>query len=240
MRRIGLVVLVLLTGISTLAMAQARSGAQFVTKKASADDAERAAALSSAMLARQLAVYGAEHNVPLALVTAARILTDNPVTHSTDQAQQNVRRGVTVTERSRQDVSEPALDPAELLKAARAMSADDSHLGMIIDHLTNELPSGTRGATGGPVYRDGRVRAGYYNWYNITFNGGENAHVVVDGDGDTDLDCYAYAEDGTLVDSDTDTTDYCILDWFENWTGTIRIEIHNLGDVYNDYALMTN
>lgn len=259
MRRIGFVLAGLLATLYSTAAAQVpaprdtarapdrqretvtrpRQGAQFVGKKGDADDAERAAALSQASLARELAVYGAEHKVPLALVTAARILGDNPVTHSTDQAQQGVRRGVTVTERSREDVQEPALEPAALLSAARTMAADDSHLGMIIDHLTGEL-GGARGATGGPVYRDGRVRAGYYNWYNITFNGGENAHVVVDGDGDTDLDCYAYAEDGSLVDSDTDTTDYCILDWFENWTGTIRIEIHNLGDVYNDYALMTN
>lgn len=240
MRRIGLTVIVLLAVVSTLGMAQAHQGAQFVTKKANADDAERATALSNAMLARQLAVYGAEHDMPLALVTAARMLEEGPVTHSTDQPQQNARRGVTVTARSRQDVAEPALDPAELLKAARAMASGDGHLGMMIDQLTAQLPTTARGATGGPIYRDGRVLAGYYNWYNITFNGGENAHVVVDGDGDTDLDCYAYAEDGSLVDADTDTTDYCILDWFENWTGTIRIEIHNLGDVYNDYALMTN
>src|SRR5262245_1748328 len=165
MRRIGFVLTILFACVTSLGLAQAHQGAQFVTKKADADDTERAAALSNAMLARQLAVYGSEHNVPLALVTAARILSDNPVTHSTDQPQSGARRGVTVTERSRQEVTEPALDPAELLKAARSMSGGDSHLGMIIDHLSAELPTTARGATGGPIYRDGRVRAGYYNWY---------------------------------------------------------------------------
>ena len=60
------------------------------------------------------------------------------------------------------------------------------------------------------------------------------------GDGDTDLDCYVYDANGNLIDSDTDATDYCVLRWRPAWLGTFRLEIRNLGPVYNAYVLRTN
>lgn len=238
MRRSCLILAGLTLAVSSSAMAQ--RGAQFTDKGSHPASLAGAAEVDRAALARDLTEYGISNDLPLALVTAARILMKDPVTRSADQPTSAARKGAAVTAGTRQDVQEPELDPAALLAAARNMVHDDAHVRMLIDEMTGQLPADTRGATGGPITRYGRVNVGQYNWYNITFNGGENAHVVVDGDGDTDLDCYAYAEDGSLIDSDTDLTDYCILDWFENWTGTVRIEIHNLGNVYNDYVLITN
>lgn len=61
--------------------------------------------------------------------------------------------------------------------------------------------------------------------------------VVVDGDGDTDLDCWVYDRFGTLLGSDTDRTDLCIIRFNNPSAGDLRIRIRNLGDVYNAYQL---
>jgi hypothetical protein len=61
--------------------------------------------------------------------------------------------------------------------------------------------------------------------------------VTVDGDGDTDLDCWVYDRFGTLLDSDTDGTDLCIMRFRLPSSGQLTIRIRNLGDVYNEYEL---
>ncbi|MBL8851702.1 MAG: hypothetical protein JNG89_18620 [Planctomycetaceae bacterium] len=73
-----------------------------------------------------------------------------------------------------------------------------------------------------------------------TFHGGMTAEIVVDGDGDTDLDLYVYDENGNLIASDTDYTDYCIASWVPNWTGEFTVVIQNRGSVYNKYDIATN
>src|SRR5689334_19047666 len=76
--------------------------------------------------------------------------------------------------------------------------------------------------------------------YAIPFAGGEPALVTVRGDGDTDLDLYVYDENGNLICSDTDYTDQLICSWSPRWTGMFRIEVRNLGNVYNRYQVRTN
>jgi hypothetical protein len=61
--------------------------------------------------------------------------------------------------------------------------------------------------------------------------------IVVDGDGDTDLDCFVYDRFGQLLGMDNDRTDYCIVDFRQRTSGDIRVEIRNLGRVYNEYTL---
>jgi hypothetical protein len=97
------------------------------------------------------------------------------------------------------------------------------------------------GASGGPRSNLGeRVLANTTDVYHITFYAGELAQVFVRGDGDTDLDLYVYDEDGNLITSDTDLTDVCLTQWVPAWTGTFRIELVNLGSVYNQYDIVTN
>jgi hypothetical protein len=97
------------------------------------------------------------------------------------------------------------------------------------------------GATGAGwlTHRD-RVLAYDTDAYEIRFVGGQAARIVVDGDGDTDLDCRVFDRSGRLVASDTDAPDYCILDWVSQRTGVFRLEIQNLGSVYNEYVVRTN
>ena len=84
------------------------------------------------------------------------------------------------------------------------------------------------------------VEAYSSDYYRIAFYGDEVAGIVVVGDGDTDLDVYVYDETGHLVASDTDPTDDCVVRWYPRWTGVFRVEVRNLGGVYNHYYLRTN
>ena len=96
-------------------------------------------------------------------------------------------------------------------------------------------------AVGSPQVGYGeRVNAYSTTYYNISFHAGELAEVLVVGDGDTDLDLYIYDENGVLIDSDTDLTDVCLCQWTPKWTGSFRIEVVNLGNVYNLFDIETN
>lgn len=76
--------------------------------------------------------------------------------------------------------------------------------------------------------------------HEVLFAAGETAAVYVSGDGDTDLDLYVYDANGNLVCSDEDETDEMLCVWTPRRTQAYRVEITNLGDVYNAYAIETN
>jgi hypothetical protein len=59
--------------------------------------------------------------------------------------------------------------------------------------------------------------------------------VTVEGGGSTDLDCWLYDESRQLVDSDTDTTDYCVLS--TTGSGRYRLIVRNKGSVATTYVL---
>lgn len=65
--------------------------------------------------------------------------------------------------------------------------------------------------------------------------------IRVDGDNDTDLDFFLYDPSGNLVFSDTDTTDLMIYTLRTSAGGgnclNYRLEIRNLGSVYNIYTM---
>ena len=63
---------------------------------------------------------------------------------------------------------------------------------------------------------------------------------MVVGDGDTDLDVRVYDRFGQFVASDLDGTDTCLVEWRPVRGGFYRIEVRNLSDVYNEYAIGTN
>jgi hypothetical protein len=65
--------------------------------------------------------------------------------------------------------------------------------------------------------------------------GARHDYVIVQGDGDTDLDCALYNPDGRVVSRDTRPDDICVLRAPD--TGTHRVTISNLGDVFNDYVI---
>ena len=96
------------------------------------------------------------------------------------------------------------------------------------------------GARGGSQIAREAVNANAVDRYQIVFNGGEIAQVIVEGDGDTDLDLYVYDEKGRLVAEDIDNSDLCVCRWKPHRTGYFTIRIVNLGSVYNEYTMLTN
>jgi len=82
-----------------------------------------------------------------------------------------------------------------------------------------------------------RVEAYSTDRFQVSFFGDQDAAVIISGDGDTDLDLYVYDENGNLIGSDTDSSDDCVVRFHPRWTGSFRIEVRNLGRVYNQYQI---
>ena len=90
---------------------------------------------------------------------------------------------------------------------------------------------------GGERYDVHRVAAYSTDAFHVTFRAYEDATVIISGDGDTDLDLYVFDEYGNLIGSDTDGSDDCVVRFWPGSTRTYRIEVRNLGSVYNQYEI---
>lgn len=200
--------------------------------KATSDSPE-AQAVQRLQMAYQLAAYGQQQKDPLALTTAARILKQTPVK---EQARQKKTEGTApAQEAAKKD--KPAVTAESLLEQAKQMAAGNETVLALVQQVETER---SRGAVSGPNEHPDRVKARTTDSYRIAFRGGEAARVAVIGDGDTDLDLYVYDENGNAIASDTDGTDRCVVEWVPRWTGTFTVRIANLGNVYNEYVLLTN
>jgi hypothetical protein len=169
------------------------------------------------------------------MVTAARILVE-----------QNAADATTPDEEAGQsdDSGTPVPSTAQgLLDAARQLAGDDDNVSAMIADV-EQMMEGDRGGVYGPKRYTGTVGGSDREdtWNLGDFRGREPARVIVDGDGDTDLDCYIYDEGGNLIDSDTDTTDYCILSWTPAWTGGFRLRIRDYSSngLTNSYVISHN
>lgn len=185
-------------------------------------------------LAADLASHGYSTNSPLPLLTAAELLMQ--VSPSPLGGKQGTRMP-SVTAKSGGSVT---FEPGAMISSALAMAGGNANVSALASQLQNRLTSGAKGAVGGPRSTVDRILSNTTDIWEINFRGGERGSIRVDGDGDTDLDCYVYDSAGTMIAYDNDLTDYCVLDWYQSSTGTIRLEIRNLGDVYNQYILSTN
>lgn len=91
---------------------------------------------------------------------------------------------------------------------------------------------------GGPKVSNERVLAYDTDSYNVDLRANEKTTITLIGDGDTDLDVFVYDQWGNQVASSTDSSDVCRIVFEPNVGGNYRIEVKNLGDVYNAYQLM--
>lgn len=185
-------------------------------------------------LAADLADHGYSTSSPLSLLTAAELLMQASPTSLTG------KQGTTMPAVTAKSGTAVTFEPGAMIAAARSMAGDNTSVTALATQLQNRLASGPKGAVGGPRSTTDRVLSNSTDVWEIRFRGGERGSIRVDGDGDTDLDCYVYNSAGTMVAYDNDMTDYCVLDWYQSSTGNVRLEIRNLGDVYNQYILSTN
>jgi hypothetical protein len=82
-----------------------------------------------------------------------------------------------------------------------------------------------------------RVPAKGSDTHSFAFRRGLRVTITVRGDGDTDVDLFVYDENGRLVAKDDDLTDVCVVAFTPEETGRFRVEVKNLGNVYNEYRM---
>jgi len=92
----------------------------------------------------------------------------------------------------------------------------------------------------GPQVGQARCEANGSVAYYETFVGGEMGVVAISGDGDTDLDLFVYDSNGRLVAQGVGLTDHETVRFYVPTTGTYRIVVRNLGNVWNQYGMATN
>lgn len=197
---------------------------------------------SSVQLATNLVNAAIEHDDPVHLVSAAKILMEVPVGEFTIEKEEQ-DESTSESEEKENDSSLP-LDPRVLLERAKSMSSSDEELTALINNLLAEVPEErepvTRGAKYGRVHTSRRVNARSYYAFYITYKGGEQAILSIIGDGDTDLDFYVYDMDGNLLGSDEDYTDQAYFVWTPRYNTRYRVKVVNRGGVYNVFRIITN
>lgn len=102
----------------------------------------------------------------------------------------------------------------------------------------HHVPQG--GRVGGPGHRVVRVNAFATDAFYEDFRAGAPAIVTICGDGDTDLDVFIFDSNGNLIVQAIGPTDRETVSWTPRWTGRFRIEVRNLGPVWNQYSISTN
>lgn len=174
------------------------------------------------VLAARLARWGAAHDDPFALATAARLR------QATDRV---------MVERGGSGASE-ADDPVERwLSAAEALAGGDPRVAALVAEIR---ATGFKGRSGGPRVSLGRVRGGTSNRYVEPFDPARTAVVYLEGDGDTDLRLIVREADGRVVCTEDDPGDIKMCVWTPGRSGGHTVEISNGGVVDNAYSLATN
>ena len=193
--------------------------------KAAPDEA--AMAVSRHALADELIAYGDAAKDAVALVVAAKIKAEHPI---------SVKEGDEKGGEPKSTGTDASVS-AVLARASEMAQGDAAVLAMIEDVKA----TGARGYINGALCHDDRILSRDTDVYeDLVFEGGEYAHIALRGDGDTDLDLKVYDENGNEIDTSTGSTDREAVSFTPRWTGPFRIEIKNYGRVYNDYTLCLN
>jgi hypothetical protein len=196
--------------------------------------AGEAAGVADLAMVTGLIDWARDNKSPEALATAAQILSN--LGAAATEREKTVEEGT--GEEAAKTGPELVLDAAVLLAEAQAL-ATELKLKNLSKHLA-AVVLGNRGAVGGPKYTVERVNAYDTDFYVLPFEGMATAMVAISGDGDTDLDLRVYDENGNQVASDLGSTDKASVTFTPAWTGNFRVEVKNLGGVYNQYTIITN
>ena len=113
-------------------------------------------------------------------------------------------------------------------------------LALIAAIATSTTGAAMAGAVNGPQVANTRVEANRTDVYQIRFFEGELARVSVRGDRDTDLDVTVKDRFGNVMCTADGPTDVETCRFVPDETARYRIEVKNLGNVWNAYRLTTN
>lgn len=204
--------------------------------------------LQTLIMAYQLINYGRSQKVPMALITAAEVISRIPMTvlDVKPTSKKNADQAGANTQASKQPQIK-SNKPSDLLSEAMKMSGNNPAITMLVNSISESIAARQKtgaivplGARGGPQYFETCIGPDITDIYTIPFTGGQWAEVAVIGDGDTDLDLYISESDGTPTTSNTSKDDVCYCTWYCRSTDTYTVEVVNNGDDYNCYALETN
>lgn len=199
-------------------------------------------------LAAQLQEYGEKNKSGLALLTAARILRENPLPEAKplEKTSEALPGKPPATQGPAKGDKPDALNRSALLASAKKYAAGDRDLLAMISR--EERTGGTRSADGqvagliaavaGASTHYDTVKALDTDVYKFTFQAGQPVTIFVAGDGDTDLDISVQDQWGNTVVADSNPGDDCMVMWYPKWTGTFVLRIANLGLVPNRYLMV--
>lgn len=193
-----------------------------------ADKPAGSAALETLAAAADLQALAIEQQDALLLAAAIRLQQSVP----TEAIE------VEVTETGDEATDKPTA--AELTELALQFAGENEDLLAVVDMATtgSTARGDVQGAAG---YYSGRVLANGESSFNITFEGGEPAMVMIVGDGDTDLDMFVTDAYGNEICSGLSYTDRETCGWVvEGGDSQYTVRVTNLGDVWNAVKVYTN
>lgn len=206
-------------------------------KKASGPQAQ---AVQLAALADQLATYGDKKKDAMALIMAAKIQSEVGVQPTKHERTSQPGKGADKGKGEKAGTAPQPRDNsvAGLVARAKQYAGDRKDLIALADDVAK---AGARGVVTGPKGGSYTVEARAADIFsNAVFRGGEVAAVAIRGDGDTDLDLVVIDENGNVICRADGPTDREACEWYPRWTGPYRIEVRNLGSVWNRYRILTN
>ncbi len=182
-------------------------------------------------VAEQLIRYGDQKKDALPLIVAVRIQRE---AGAQDKDRKKETKGGDGKQATKQGLD---MSTKGVLERAKQYAGSRKDLVALAD---DAAAASARGRTRGPARFTTTVNARTTDVYRETFNGGERAYVAISGDGDTDLDLIVYDENNNLICRADSRSDDEACTWHPRWTGMFRIEVRNLGNVYNRYVIVSN
>ena len=92
----------------------------------------------------------------------------------------------------------------------------------------------------GSFERVDRVEANQTRVFNVVLKGNETTRIALFGDRSTDLDLIVFDDQGRKVTEGVGVTDQERVTVRPDYTGTYRVEVRNLGNVWNQYTIVFN